>query len=82
MPIDYENMLQYTVPFRCPECGQHTFQTDRRPDSPGAFAEAECTNCGHALTIEEIERQVTALPPGAIQAMVAKYQGGKSDESL
>ena len=22
MPIDYENMLQYTVPFRCPECGQ------------------------------------------------------------
>ena len=82
MPIDYENMLQYTLPFRCPECAEHTFQTDRKPDSPVAFVDAECTNCGHALTIEEIETQVAALPSGAIQAMVAKYQGWKSDESL
>ncbi len=80
--IDYENMVQYTVPFRCPECGEHTFQTDRKPDGSGAFVEAECTNCGHALTTEEIETQQASLAPGAIEAMVAKYRGGKSDESL
>ena len=82
MPIDYENMLQYTTPFRCPECGEHTFQTDRTPNSPAALVEAECTSCGHALTIEESERQGATLPRGAIDAMVAKYQGGKSAESL
>lgn len=82
MPIDYENMLQYTTPFRCPDCGEHTFQTDAEPTSPAALIDAECTNCGHALTKEEIDVQVATLPPGAIQAMAAKYRGGKSDESL
>ncbi len=82
MPIDYENMLQYTVPFRCPECGQQTFQTDRRPESPASLEEAECTNCGHALTMEEIDTQSATLLPGAIQGMVGKYRDGKSDESL
>ncbi len=75
VPIDYENILQYTTPFRCPECGEPTFQTDRKPDSPSALVEAECTNCGHALTIEEIQTQVATLAPGAIDAIVAKYQG-------
>ncbi len=78
MPIDYENMLQYSVPFRCPECGERTFQTDRMPDSPAALVEAECTNCGHALTIEEIEGQAATLSADVIHAMVAKYRGGKS----
>ncbi len=73
MPIDYENMLQYTTPFRCPECGEHTFQTDRKPDSPAALVEAECTNCGHALSIEEIASQVATLPPAAIHGIVTKY---------
>ncbi len=82
MPIDYEKMLQYTTPFRCPECGEHTFQTDAKPSSPSALIDAECTNCGHALTGGEIQAQVSTLPSTAIQAMVAKYQGGKSDESL
>ncbi len=71
MPIDYENMLQYTTPFRCPECGEHIFQTDRKPDSPAALVDAECTNCGHALTREEIEAQVATLPPGAMETIVA-----------
>lgn len=76
MPLDYENLMQYTTPFRCPECGEHTFQTNRRPDSFAAFDEAECTNCGHALTIEEINAQAPNLSLGAIQAMLAKYSGG------
>ena len=50
MPIDYDNMLRYTTPFRCPECGEHTFQTDTRPSSPSALLDADCTNCAHALT--------------------------------
>ncbi len=64
MPLDYENMLQYTTPIHCPDCGEHTFQTDRKPDSPSALVEAECTNCGHALTQDEIESQVATLPSG------------------
>lgn len=76
MPIDYENMMQYKTPFRCPECGEHTFQTDAMPDSPAAFLEAECTNCGHALTEEEILVQVPALTPDAIHAMMSKYRTG------
>ena len=71
MPIDYENMLQYTTPFCCPECGEQTFQTDARPTSPSALVDAECTNCGHPLTREEIEAQVATLPPGALQTMIA-----------
>ncbi len=82
MPIDYDKMLQYTTPFRCPECGEHTFQTDATPSSPAALIDAECTSCGHALTKEEVEAQLTTLPPGAIQAMVTRYQGSRSDESL
>lgn len=73
MPIDYENMQQYTTPFRCPECGQNTFQTDAVPRSPSALIEAECTNCGHALTAGEIAAQEATVPPAAIQAMVLKY---------
>jgi transcription elongation factor Elf1 len=78
MPIDYENIVQYKTPFRCPDCGEHTFQTDKTPNSPEALVEAECTNCGHALTMEEIETQAGTLSPGVIAAMVAKYQGGES----
>ncbi len=78
MPIDYENMLQYTTPFRCPECSEHTFQTDAKLSSPSALIEAECTNCGHALTREEIDAQVATLPPDAIQAMVAKLRTYKN----
>ena len=68
MPIDYENMLQHTTPFRCPECGQHTFQTDAELTSPSALIDAECTSCGHALTKQEIEAQVATLPPDAHKA--------------
>lgn len=76
MPLDEENLVQYTTPFRCPECGEHTFQTDKRPDSAAAFEEAECTNCGHALTADEIQAQAPTLPPDALRAMLTKYQGG------
>lgn len=67
--MDYENLVQYKTPFSCPECGDHTFQTDKTPESPLDFLEAECTNCGHALTIEEIQTQAATLPPGAAAAM-------------
>lgn len=73
MPIDYENMVQYATPFHCPECGEHTFQTDSRPDSATAFLDAECTNCGHALTLEEIASQDARLTPNAFEMMLAKY---------
>lgn len=73
MPIDYENMLQYSTPFRCPECGQQTFQTDALPSSPSALVDAECTNCGHALTADEIAAQVPSIPPAAIAQMIARY---------
>ncbi len=72
VPIDYENMSQYTTPFRCPECGEQTFQTDASLTSPAALVEAECTNCGHPLTAEEIDEQVSRIPPAAILAMIAK----------
>lgn len=73
--MDDENVVQYATPFRCPECGERTFQTDQTPDSPEAFVEAECTNCGHALTVEEIEGQAGVLSSGAVAAMMAKYRG-------
>ncbi len=76
MPLNYEKLVQYATPFRCPECGEHTFQTDKRPESSVAFDEAECTNCGHVLTIEEIQTQAPTLPSGAIEAMLAKYRDG------
>lgn len=75
MSIDYERMLQYTTPFRCPECGAHTFQTDAVLCSPFDFVEAECTSCGHALTREEIDSQLAAIPAQAIGAMLARYKG-------
>ena len=71
MPIDYENMLQYTTPFRCPDCGEHTFQTDAVFRSPSSLVEAECTNCGHPLTGEEIAAQVSSIPPDKMKAMLA-----------
>ncbi len=74
MPIDYENMVQYTLPFRCPECGEHTFQTDAVPRVPSDLVEAECTNCGHPLTEQEIAAQVATIPPEAINAMLARYK--------
>lgn len=75
MPIDYEKMLQHTTPFRCPECGEHTFQTDAVLRSPSDLVEAECTNCGHPLTEEEIAAQVATIPSAAINAMLAGYKG-------
>jgi len=41
MPIDYEKMLQYTTPFRCPECGEQTFETDASLDSAASLVESE-----------------------------------------
>ncbi len=57
-------------------------QTDRKPDPPAAPVEAECISCAHAFTIEEIETQLATLLSAEIHATVAKYQGGKSDESM
>jgi transcription elongation factor Elf1 len=74
MPIDYEKMLQYTTPFRCPDCEEQTFQTDASIGSAAALVEAECTNCGHPLTVEEIADQESKIPPAAIQEMVAKFR--------
>ena len=71
MPIDYENMWQHTTPFRCPECGEHTFQTDAVLRSPSDLVEAECTNCGHPLTEEEIAAQVPGIAPEALRSMLA-----------
>ncbi|MBB5060482.1 transcription elongation factor Elf1 [Granulicella aggregans] len=72
MPIDYERMLQYKTPLRCPDCGEQTFQTDAVLLSPSNLVEAECTNCGHPLTEEEIASQVSSITLGALKDMLAQ----------
>ncbi len=71
MPLDYENLTQYKTLLRCPECSEHIFQTDAQPTSALAFVEAECTNCGHALTAEEIGHQMQGISPEAFNRALA-----------
>ncbi|AXC12718.1 hypothetical protein ACPOL_3431 [Acidisarcina polymorpha] len=72
MPPDYENLWQYKAPFSYPDCGEHTFQTDAKLNSKFSFIEAECTNCGHPLTREEIVAQMPGISPTAMQAALAQ----------
>ena len=74
MPLDYENLMQYKTPFSCPECEQQTFQTDAALRSEFDFIEAECTNCGHPLTKEEIVLQMRLISPAKLQKTLAQYR--------
>ena len=67
--------FQYKTPFRCPECGEHVFQTDAVLRSEFDFLGAECTNCGHALTREEIETQKGGISSSAMDAVLAQNKG-------
>ncbi|HVG26073.1 MAG TPA: hypothetical protein VM865_00600 [Acidobacteriaceae bacterium] len=55
--MDQENLTQYKTTLSCPECGEHTFQTDAPSPSGLDFVDAECTNCGHPLSAAEILAQ-------------------------
>lgn len=66
MSLDYENLTQRKTPFRCPECGEQTFQTDRELRTPHDLVEAECTNCGHPLTGDEIALQLPTISSGEL----------------
>jgi transcription elongation factor Elf1 len=72
MPLDYENLTQYKTPFNCPECGEHVFQTDAVLRSAFDFIEAECTNCGYALTREAISSQMKTIAPADMASTVAQ----------
>ena len=63
--------MQYATPFTCPECSEHTFETEAELASEYSLADSTCTNCGHVLTREEIASQAKALLPGAIPKMLA-----------
>ena len=64
--------MQYTTPFTCPDCSEHTFETEAELESEKDLTTATCTNCGHQLTEEEIASQAEALPSGTIQKMLAE----------
>jgi DNA polymerase III alpha subunit (gram-positive type) len=69
--MDGEALLQYRLPLTCPECGEHTFQTDAGPKSELDLVGAECTNCGHALTSTDIATQAISIPPEAFRKALA-----------
>ncbi len=75
--------MQYTTPFTCPDCGEHTFETEIEPlSSEEDLVGATCTNCGHELMEGEIANEVSRVPSSAVQKMVSdaevlfkKYSG-------
>ena len=63
--------MQYSTPFTCPECTEHTFETEAELHSQNDLAGSTCTNCGHELTPQEITAQASTLPASAISKMLA-----------
>lgn len=62
---------QHKTPFTCPDCQEHTFETEAEILSEQDFVGAECTNCGHMLMEDEIAHQMESIPSVAVQDMVA-----------
>jgi len=65
-------MWQYKTLFACPECGEHYFQTDEEIRTGPDFNNAECTNCGFALSEQEIARQMQSIPPTDLQRLFTR----------
>jgi len=50
--------MQYTTPFSCPDCGEHTFETEADLRSERDLIDANCINCGYALSEEDIVSRI------------------------
>ncbi len=62
--------MQYLTPFNCPECGDHTFETEEPIETAMDFAESHCANCGHELSETEIVTESKSIPESAIELML------------
>lgn len=69
----YSSGVQYSTPFSCPDCSEHTFETEAELESEKDLANSTCTNCGHVLESAEIAAQAKALPAGAIEKMIGQF---------
>ncbi len=70
LTVSFRKPMQYATPFTCPDCSEHTFETEAELFSEHDFTGSSCTNCGHELTDEEINLQGKTLPAGAIPKML------------
>jgi transcription elongation factor Elf1 len=62
---------QHRTPFTCPDCQEHTFETEAEILSEQDFAGAECTNCGHMLMEDEIAHEMESIPTVVVLDTVA-----------
>ena len=63
------------IPFTCPRCQGEKFKVPSKVKSLEDFYGATCTNCGHAMTEDEVKKQ--ARDEAVKLAKAAFKRGGR-----
>ncbi len=58
----------------CPKCGNKTFRATAQPEGIDDLKGAVCTNCGYAITEDDIKAQAVDIATSRIQDMLKKFK--------
>jgi DNA-directed RNA polymerase subunit RPC12/RpoP len=59
--------MDKVIPFACPECDHGILKSASEPRPDGDLPDTICSNCGHAITEDEIRAQALEIMDAEIR---------------